>query len=519
LVRNLPVDVARGMGAEVIIAVNLGTPLMKPEDIRSLLSVSFQMINLLTEQNVNRSLSELRDMDVLIVPELGNFAAGDFDNLPATVPIGEAAARKVAEKLKRYSLPPEEYAALRRQQSVAQDPPNPPLDAIVIEGNKRVNSEVILASMETKVGEPLDQNTVDLDMRRIYGRGDFESVRPDVRIKDGEETLIVKVAEKPWGPNYARFGLELEADLGKQARFNLLASFRSTWLNRLGGEWRNDIALGSSGLIDSRFYQPLDERQYFFVEPRIAYANLPFDIYLDSQRVAEYRDQAWGGGFDFGINFAAYGEARVGLIAGRRSFTIESGSPVLPVREGFSVGTARAAITIDQLDSVSFTRSGYFFGAEARVSRQELGATDNFDRIEAEGRTAFSFGRHALQFAMRGGGSVGDDPLPGYAQFQLGGFLNMSGYAQGQLIGPRYIYGRIGYLAKLLEIPFLEGLYSGVAIEALRMPQLISANNQGLFASATIYAAVDTPLGVLYLGYGYADAQNSSVYLYLGKPF
>jgi len=186
---------------------------------------------------------------------------------------------------------------------------------------------------------------------------------------------------------------------------------------------------------------------------------------------------------------------------------------------GGSIGTAVAGLVIDQLDSVSFTRSGYLLAVDARTSRKELGATDNYDRIVAEGRTAFSFGRHALQFAVRGGGSIGDDPLPGYAQFQLGGFLNMSGYAQGQLIGPRYTYGRIGYLAKLLEIPFLEGMYSGVAIEALRMPQLIAANNERLFTSATVYGAVDTPLGVLYLGYGYADGQNSSVYLYLGKPF
>ena len=117
LVRNLPVDIARQMGADVIIAVNLGTPLLRPDQITSVLSVTLQMINILTEQNVNRSLQELKPSDILIVPELGDYSAGDFDNLAKTVPIGEAAARKVADRLRTLSLPPEEYAALRKQQA------------------------------------------------------------------------------------------------------------------------------------------------------------------------------------------------------------------------------------------------------------------------------------------------------------------------------------------------------------------------------------------------------------------
>ncbi|MGH6623639.1 MAG: patatin-like phospholipase family protein, partial [Burkholderiaceae bacterium] len=224
LVRNLPVDVARNMGADIIIAVNLGTPLLKPDQIQGLFGVSMQMINILTEQNVGISLGQLSVDDVLILPELGEFSAGDFDNLLKTVPIGEAAARKVAEKLKRYSLPPVEYASLRLRQSVPEAKPTPPLNAILVAGNKRVNQEVIVGSLETEVGKPIDQNVLDLDMRRIYGRGDFESVRPEVREADGKETLVVNVTEKSWGPDYVRFGLQLEADLGHQARFDLLAS-------------------------------------------------------------------------------------------------------------------------------------------------------------------------------------------------------------------------------------------------------------------------------------------------------
>lgn len=519
LVRNLPVDIARAMGADVIIAVNLGTPLLKPEQIDGLFGVSMQMINILTEQNVGQSLAQLTDDDVLILPELGNFSSGDFDNLIKTVPIGEAGARKMADKLRRYALPPAEYAALRARQAAPPAGGGPVIAKIVVEGNKRVSQAVIAESMRTRAGEPVDQDTLDADMRRIYGRGDFEAVRPDVREENGENVLVVNVSEKSWGPAYGRFGLELEANLGKQSRFDLLGSFRWTWLNSFGAEWRNDIALGNSVIWSSSFYQPLSEKQYFFVEPRLLYSNTPYDLYIDNQRVAEFRDKVYGVGFDVGANFIRFGEARIGAFYGRRAFTLEAGPLLVPEDPGFAVGLAYAGVRIDQLDSISFTRSGYFLSADLESSRTELGAVENYNKYELQGRGALSYGRHSLQMVVRGGGSLGGNELPDYANFQLGGFLNMSGYAQGQLLGPRYLYGRIGYLARIAEIPLFEGAYAGAAFEVLRMPQLVTFNQERTYDTGTLYVGVDTPLGVLYLGYGYADSHNTAVYLYLGKPF
>jgi len=101
LVRNLPIDVARQMGADVIIAVNLGTPLLRPEQIEGLQGVSMQTLGILTEQNVRQSLQQLRPQDVLIEPALGDFSAADFDNLAKAVPLGEAAGAGRAVQLLR----------------------------------------------------------------------------------------------------------------------------------------------------------------------------------------------------------------------------------------------------------------------------------------------------------------------------------------------------------------------------------------------------------------------------------
>ena len=85
---------------------------------------------------------------MLIVPELGNFSSADFDNLMTTVPIGEEAARKVADRLRALSLPPEQYAALRKQQAAPTASAPVIVEAIKVEGTARVSPEVVLQSLQ-----------------------------------------------------------------------------------------------------------------------------------------------------------------------------------------------------------------------------------------------------------------------------------------------------------------------------------------------------------------------------------
>ena len=520
LVRNLPIDVARAMGAEVIIAVNLGTPLLKPDQIQGLQGVSMQTLGILTEQNVRQSLQQLRPQDVLIEPELGDFSAADFDNLMQTVPIGEAAARAAAPRLRALSLSPEAYAALRLNQQLDAVPPPPVIASIDVAGNRRVNPEVVRQNMRTEAGRALDPDTVDLDMRRIYGTGDFESVRPEVTAFDGQTTLLVNVTEKGWGPQYLRLGLALSSDLGQDATFNFHGQLRSTWINSYGAEWLNDVVLGRDLVWSSRFYQPLSPSQRFFVEPRLLLSDTPLDLYTGNVLLSEYRQSSYGAGLDLGLNFDQYGQVRLGLFRGKSHFKLNAG-PVFLLPESFDaqLGVATASVRIDQLDSVHFARSGYLLWADVQLSRTQLGASSDYTRYSGEARGAWSHGLHTLQLNLRGGTAGDGDALPIYALFQLGGFLNMSGYRQQQLIGSRFSYGRALYQARLARVPLFEGVYGGLAYEIANMPQLLPMNDKNYFQSGTAYLAADTPLGVAYFGLGYANGDNRAIYLYLGNPF
>jgi NTE family protein len=520
LTRNLPVDVARKMGADIVIAVNLGTPLMRPDQISSLLGVTGQMINILTEQNVQASLASLKRDDILILPELGDYSSTDFDHMPDTIPIGEAAARKVADRLKRYSLPPDEYAELRRRQSGEAVSAPQVIDEIRVEGLKRVNPKVIEESMETQAGKPLDTKTVDADMRRIYGRGDFEHVGYHIIEEQNKRILVVDAVEKSWGPNYLRFGLGLSTESKGDAYFNILASYRQTWVNSLGAEWKNDIRLGQSTQLASEFYQPLFVRRYLFVAPMVEYDQYQRKLFQDGVPVATYENRYTTVGLDLGSQVTKYGELRVGLVRGPGSYSLSEGLPSLaPADTDADIGAVRVRLRIDQLDSVKFPRSGYAATAILFDSSTGLGAHDDYTRWEGDAVGAYSFGENTLQIAFKGGGPVGSSTLPVYDQFTLGGFLQLSGYRTGQFYGESVTFGRLVYYRKLSRAVLTEGLYAGASLEAGRVGgPLVAGSPTGVLKAGSLFLAYDSLLGPMYLAYGIAENGNRCAYFFLGIP-
>jgi len=520
LTDNLPVDVALAMGADIIIAVNLGTPLMRREELTSLIGVAGQMLNILTEQNVRKSLGQLRPQDILIEPELGGFSAGDFDNLPKTIPIGEAAARKVEDRLKPLALPPQEYAALRQRQETLPPPENRPVDEIRLAPLERVNPDFAMANLETKPGQPIDQAKLDEDMSRLFGTGDFEHVNYALLEEPGKRILAIDAVEKSYGPSYLRFGFGLSSDFKGDALFNLLASYRRTWINSFGAEWRTDLQAGQTSSLVSEFYQPLNTRQSIFVAPRVELERRPINVFQGSNRIATYDLRRVDLALDFGSRFTKYGEARIGLLTGHENISLSTGPEAFaPQLESFRRGAVTARLLIDQLDSTSFPRTGYAATMRIYASEPELGADQSYVKADADGTYAWSSGRHTLNLGFKAGTNVGGNPLPRNDLFQWGGFLQQSGYSTGQLLGGNLQFVRAVYYNKLARQSLLEGIYGGFSLEAGRMgAPLVPGSPTGLLKSASVFLALDTPVGPFYLGYGRAAGGSYSFYLFLGKP-
>jgi NTE family protein len=520
LTDNLPVDVARDMGAQVVIAVNLGTPLLKADQLKSVLGVTGQMVNILTEQNVQASLASLKPSDILILPALGDFSASDFDHLPETVPLGESATRLVADRLAKYAVSPAEYEQwqARRQGRLLADIGT--VDEIKFTPQKDVNTDISRSVMVTQTGKPIDQTELDSDMRRIYGTGDFEHVSYQILEEPGKRIMNVNAIEKSWGPNYLRFGLGLSSDFRGDAYFNLLGSYRMTWLNRLGGEWRTDAQIGQTNVIRTEFFQPVEESQTFFVVPGLGYDRRTVDVYEAAQRVARFDVLDSYAKLEAGAQFTRYGELRFGLAGLQERNKVDTGPEFLnQVNDNLSLTELTGRALVDQLDNVNFPRSGYNATLQVIAARTALGSDVSFTRAEASGSAYASWGRNTFSLAARFGGRYGADPLPQSQYFQWGGLLQQSGYPTGALLGDNVQFGRIIYLRQLKAFSLLDGVYGGASYEIGRVGKpLIPNNEQGTLQSAALLLGVDTPLGPFYLGWGHTMNGISSFYLYLGHP-
>jgi len=522
LARNLPVDVARALGAERVIAVNIGTPLRTRDEITGILTVSDQISRILTNTNVARSLAELGPQDLLITPDLGAVQTADFDRLPEAAAAGEVAARKVRAELAQFSVDALAYERWRTALTADPTPQGELIDAVHVTGTQRVNPEVIVDSMQTRAGRPLDPKVIDEDMKRIYARGDFERVGYSI-VDDPAQgrVLAADVAEKSWGPNYLRFGLGLSSDLRGDSFFSLVTTYRRTWLNDLGAEWRTDARIGHSDRLSTELYQPLTPAQRLFVAGRAEISRDPYDVYDDDgTRIARYRRGTYGIGLDLGTPLGTYGEARIGLDRGRLKLYNDTGTiPASLVVPSVDMGGASARVRLDTLDNLRFPRSGYSADLQVYWSRPRLGATDNYTKASANFTTAFASGPHSLQFGLRGATSLGSNDLPVYELYNLGGFLQLSGYKTDQLLGRELAFGRMVYNYRVSQPGLLDGAYFGVSLESGRIGASITgANRASARYGGALYFAFDSPIGPVYIAYGHGDGRNQAVYFYVGQP-
>ena len=518
IANNLPIDEARKLCADVIIAVNISTPPLTRDQITSALSISAQLLNFLGKQTVDRQLASMGPRDVLIAPELGDISSGSFERSADAIRIGEATARAMAGQLQRYSLPPDQYAALRNRQ-IRETKDLGTVDEIRFEGLQRTNPTVLRSLMQSKPGEPLTEEGIGSDLRRIYGRGDFEGVDYRIQQEPGSRVLVIQPREKSWGPDYLRFGVGLASDFRGENPFNALVSYRKTWLNRLGGEWLNELQIGRDSRLFTEFYQPVEDSRQLFVAPYGSVGQSLRSVFLGADKIAEYDTREARVGLDAGAVLGTWGEVRLGPVWRRVHAEVDTGSPVLPALQETTAGP-RLRFFADQLDHAFFARSGYRAVASAYAADESFGSDRNYKRLEGQLNGVMSWGAHTFNIAASGGTDLNTD-MPVYETFTLGGPLRLSGYRIDEFSGRRMEFGRLMYYKRAVHLPDLlgSGVYLGASLEAGQMSKRFDGtSSQGTIWSGSVFLGADTFLGPAYFGLGVGEAGRWSLYLLLGVP-
>jgi NTE family protein len=509
---NMPVDLARSLGADVIIAVDVSSPMRTREELDNVFGVVGQLTSMLSRLNVE---DQIPRVDILLDPELGELGGGDYTKARELVATGEAEARRHAGELARYAVSEEEYAAYRTRYRYKPRPPTR-VDFVEVVGNDLVDRRVIDARMRIQAEDSLDVEAIDKDVTAVYGLGDFTSVGWHVERRGDQEGVIVTVHEKPWAPNYINFGMLFEVDGTFTGRVNLTA----TRLNARGAEWRNDIQFGSIHSLRTEFYQPLDFAGRFFLAPWILLEDEDQNVFDDDgDDVATYEVDRQLGALDAGFQIGRLGEIRLGVVRGKAGANVGVGSAELPEFD-VDVGGLRGRIALDRLDSPSFPNRGYGASTDVFLSRRGLGADDSYERILVRGSAFWPQGRKIWFTGGMAGSSLGSD-LPAYDAFTVGGFLSLSGLERGQLRGQYAGVLRGGLLYRLGLAPSLlaKGVYLGAYAETGSAWETSDEIGEDLTYSGTLLFGVDSALGPLYVAYGVADSGQDELYVSLGQTF
>jgi len=515
LVRNLPVDIVRGMGADVVIAVDVTTPYDPVESLKTLADVTRQVADMLTQDNVTEQ--SWKD-DVLIRPEMATVSASNFMAGAEAVRRGEEATRAQADALRKYSLTSEAFEAHLREVRGAPPPLPPRIDSVRIEGASRVDRRILEKRIRTRSGSTLDLGVLQGDLSRLHGLGDFEKVDYRLSRTDGGVDLVFHAEEKPWGPNYLRLGLTFVNDLEGDSDFGIRARYTRTRMDALGAEWRSDIKIGRNRSLVSEFHQPLDYSGVFFVAPSVSLFGQFVNLYDGDQRVAEYEPRGATAALDAGAELDRYGEVRIGVLRGRVKAAAAVGTRDLPEFD-IATGGLTGRIVIDRLDNPYFPTQGRFGLVDLFLSRRSLGADLSYDKMAGSFAQVFHRGRHRVYCSLDGGTNLGTE-VPFYDEFLVGGFGSLSGFKEGQLRGPLFGVARLGYYVRSgrLSGRFGRGVYLGGWVEAGNAWATRSeARLDNLIYSGTVGAGVDTFLGPAYVAYGRSDDGHDSLYLSLGR--
>lgn len=516
IVRNLPVDVVREMCADIVIAVDVGKPLPKRDELTNPIALMNQMIDIMIKQNVQEQIEGLGEKDVFIRPELGTITSSDFKRGKEVSEKGEKAARLKENELKRYAVSEEEYAVFLTKHT-QKDISTITVGSVKVEGLDRVSPGAVASRLKIKPGDKLDAKTLRDAVGLIYGMGDFERVDLHVKPRGDAYDITLSPKEKSWGPNYLRAGLNLETDFDGESKYNIGVDYTVRWINRLGAEWKNQLQIGSTTGIYSEFYQPVVPSRLFFVAPHIKWIQDDVDVYQGNDIIAEYQLRTFEGGIDLGIQPWSYGEVRIGYIGGILKPKLKKGT--LDISDDrINEGAFTARIIADQFDNVNFPHEGYFGWVTLYSSLKDIGADDNYNKIEVSFLKAFTYKKCTILASVNFGSYLGKE-IPYYDEFTLGGFLNFSGLHQDQLRGQRVGLGRIVTYWNASQ-SLLGSFYLGGSLETGNVwDKGENIEFRNLRMAGSVFIGYDTPLGPFYLGFGHADGGNNALYLYLGRTF
>ncbi|MBT1444011.1 patatin-like phospholipase family protein [Shewanella sp. JM162201] len=525
IANNMPVDVVKAMGADIIIAVDIGSPLVGKDQLDSTIAVLNQLSTMLTAASTEAQKKLLTGKDILIRPAIDDLSTTDFSVMSTALVLGEQAANEQLAALKALGQAPEVYADYQHQKRERSrawlEELQRPVVAIVYNNDSRLSNTLLKETLNISEGEVVSREQLEAGINQLYALNKFERV--DAEFTDTAEgrVLTVTTKAKSWGPNYFDLGFNWEDNFTADTAVSLDTSYTMTNLNQNGGEWRNELKLGYEKLIGSEFYQPLDRDQEFYSRARYQYEIKAWDWFDANNKIFELDKHTHRLNVGLGLNFALHGQVELGLVGERGKVSNEA---ILESDLDYSSYGGYLLVGYDTLNSISFPTSGNRITFKVTRFHEDYDVDFNPEtatQIEADWKGALAFGNHAVVGKVSLDTSSGDGDTLHFAE--LGGFWNLSGYRKDALVGAHKVFGAFVYqydlgrdVLGMTDYP----LYLGASVEAGNVWwERDQVSLQDLIYAGSLYLGTDTDLGPAAIGFGATDDGQRSLYLFIGKNF
>jgi NTE family protein len=524
---NVPVDIARTMGVDVVIVVDVGFPLLSRQQMNSAPAISNQMLAILIRRSAQEQLAKLTRRDLLIQPSLGTASSFDFGTVPRVIGVGETAARAKAEQLAALAVSEDEMQRYVQLRQAPRAPP-PRIDFVRTAPGSERYAATAGRLFRGMTGKALDPDRVARRITALYGRGGLDTLDYHVLRDAGRYGLELEGHPNSQGPNYLRFGLSLQDDFQGNSSYDAAMRFVMADFTQNAGEWVTDLRIGNVAQVSTELFLPLAQFSGWFVMPHIASLSRDVDVVQGQSLLAEYRLHTFDYGVDFGRQFGNWGEIRSGVQREQGHFRLKIGDPSDPnlPQQSYAPFHTRdyfLRFTYDRLDDINFPHRGQQATLQWSGERNVTGAQQTADQVTFNYLGAYSFGRDTLSFSASAGATLQARLTDINLLFPLGGFLNLSGLRANSLTGPNFGITRLLFYRQIgrggpgyLDVP----TYLGMSLEAgnvwLNRRDAKFGNTQ---KDASVFLGMDTFIGPVYLASGFDEHGNQAFYLFLGRTF
>jgi NTE family protein len=520
LVNNLPVNLARDLGADIVIVVNVGTEPKTAGEITNFIDVLRQTQVLLTKNNTEFQIATMASDDILILPKLDGLSVASFGQTDLLIEKGDEATRLRLDSLKKLSLSDKDWVQHVFQRTAVPQL-NPIIEKIEFSQNSNLSDEILRAGISLQPGEQFDPDQMNRDIDRLYGNGAFSRITYDIVVEKGETILEIDARTKDSNDGYFRFGIEIDSNIENESSFNLGVSYTKPQINSWGGEWRSEVNIGDSLSAITELYQPIGARQRFFINPGLLLSRDKVDFFDETdRRRGEIKTLVYGGQIEAGLLFGRWGEWRAGItrVEGDVNFTD-------PTLEFSRIDVQDASLTtqfsIDTLDTLSFPTQGEFLVARYEYHDTFLGGKNEYNFAGLQAFKPTTIGRHTFGIGTRLAGSSGRDANV-LGTSELGGFLALSGFSEDQLSGQysamllSTYYYRLNRKAPIFDTP----IYLGGSLEVGNVYQSFDDIGFGdAVYAGSLFAGLRSPIGPVFIGVGHNDECATSLYFSIGSFF